>query len=74
MLYNAKVTSKGQVTIPKELREKIGIGAGTFIEIEETETGYVIRKKVENDPLKKYIGFLNNNKSSDDIIKEIRGE
>jgi len=73
-LYKAKVTSKGQVTIPKELREKIGIDTGSYIEIKETEIGYVISKQVKEDCLKKYIGILNNENSSDGIIKEMRGE
>ncbi len=74
MLFSAKVTSKGQVTIPKGLRKKIGIDAGSKIEIEETENGYIIRKKVNADSLKKYVGYLNNNKSSEGVIKELRGD
>ena len=30
-----KVTEKGQITIPKELRDALGIGAGTDVEFEE---------------------------------------
>jgi antitoxin PrlF len=73
-LYSAKVTSKGQVTIPKELRKKIGIDTGSYIEIRETEMGYVISKQVKEDCLKKYIGILDNENSSDSIVKEMRGD
>ncbi len=81
MKYRAKITSKGQVTLPKEMRDKIGIDTGSFIEIRETEAGYLINKQVDDDCLKRYIGILDkghkagsNKTSSDDIIREIRGE
>ncbi|MCZ7631107.1 MAG: AbrB/MazE/SpoVT family DNA-binding domain-containing protein [Microthrixaceae bacterium] len=32
-----RVTEKGQVTIPKELRDTLGIGAGTEVELELVE-------------------------------------
>ena len=73
-MYKAKVTSKGQVTLPKELRKKIGIDAGSCIEIKETEVGYVISKQNEADCLKKYIGILGSKTSGDELIKELRGE
>ena len=73
-MYKAKVTSKGQVTLPKELRKKIGIDAGSYIEIKETEVGYVISKQNETDRLKKYIGILSSKTSCDELIKELRGE
>ena len=39
-----KVTEKGQVTIPKELRDALGIGAGTEVEFERSGDTIVIRK------------------------------
>ncbi len=39
-----KVTEKGQVTIPKELRDELGIGAGTEVEFERRGDGIVVRK------------------------------
>lgn len=39
-----KVTEKGQVTIPKELRDALGIGAGTKVEFKRHKDGIVIRK------------------------------
>jgi len=74
LLYRAKITSKGQLTIPVELRRKMGIKTGSYIEIKETPAGYVIQKPVEEECLKKYVGILNNENSSDKIIKELRGE
>ena len=62
------------MTIPKELREKIGIDIGSFIEIKETEMGYIIQKQIKESSLKKYIGILDAETSSDDVIKKLRGE
>lgn len=39
-----RVTEKGQVTIPKELRDALGIGAGTEVEFERRRDTLVLRK------------------------------
>ena len=39
-----KVTEKGQVTIPKELRDALGIGGGTQVEFERKGDAIVVRK------------------------------
>jgi antitoxin PrlF len=39
-----KVTEKGQVTIPKELRDALGIDAGTEVEFERRDDVLVVRK------------------------------
>ena len=39
-----RVTEKGQVTIPKALRDALGIGAGTEVEFERNDDTLVVRK------------------------------
>ncbi len=39
-----RVTGKGQVTIPKDLRDALGIGAGTEVEFDLHEDTIVVRK------------------------------
>ncbi len=39
-----RVTEKGQVTIPKDLRDGLGIGAGTEVEFERADDTIVVRK------------------------------
>jgi len=51
-----RITTKGQVTIPKEIRETLGIEPGDEIAFEEVSSGYKIQKKEPttadgNDPL-----------------------
>ena len=40
-----RVTEKGQVTIPKPIRDKLGIVPGTEVEIVEQETEVVLKKR-----------------------------
>lgn len=39
-----RVTEKGQVTIPKELRDELGIGGGSEVEFERADDAIVVRK------------------------------
>ncbi len=38
-MLRTKVTSKGQLTIPKTLRDQLGIKTGDYIVIKETSAG-----------------------------------
>lgn len=40
------VTSKGQVTIPKQVRDRLGIRAGSLVAFELTESGEVVLRPV----------------------------
>ena len=44
MIPTMRVTEKGQVTIPKGLRDALAIGAGTEVEFERREDVIVLRK------------------------------
>jgi len=38
-----RITSKGQVTIPQELRERFGLGPGAEVEVVPTDEGALVR-------------------------------
>jgi antitoxin PrlF len=44
-----RVTEKGQVTIPKDLRDALGIGAGTEVAFERDHDRLVVRKVRDGD-------------------------
>lgn len=43
MVERVKVGMRGQVVIPKKLREKLSIEHGVILEIEETEKGLLLK-------------------------------
>ena len=45
-----RVTEKGQVTIPKHLRDVLGIGAGTEVEFQRADDTLVVRKVARGVP------------------------
>lgn len=74
-MIRAKVTSKGQVTFPKEIRKRLGLETGDEIRFEEKEGEIFIRKEVKKSPFDKWMGYFKNKRaeSPDDIIEELRG-
>jgi AbrB family looped-hinge helix DNA binding protein len=72
----ALVTSKGQVTIPKELRDKFGIEPGTQVDFSVAEDGIRVRKIVDR---KKPFGVLGRLKRElagrtvAELLEELRG-
>jgi len=70
----AKITSKGQITLPKALRDKLGLKTGDNIIIRETSEGYVLEKELDQQRFKKYVGYLNQESDSDKIIEELRSK
>lgn len=43
-----KVTEKGQVTIPKDIRDALGIGAGSEVDFEVRRGTIVVRKRTDH--------------------------
>ncbi len=75
-MVTAKVTSKGQITIPKEIREKLGISPGEEIGFVERRGVFFLKKPMKRSPFAKWIGRLANLKGSesDRIIDDLRGK
>jgi AbrB family looped-hinge helix DNA binding protein len=71
-----RVTQKGQVTIPRDIRLLLGIKTGDEIVFELDKGKAVLKKKsVSIHNFKKYVGFLSHlkGKKTDDVIDELRG-
>jgi AbrB family looped-hinge helix DNA binding protein len=47
-----KMGAKGQVVIPKDLREQIGIGPGDDVAFEPVDDGILVRRVEQRSPLR----------------------
>jgi AbrB family looped-hinge helix DNA binding protein len=69
-----KLTSKGQLTIPKKLRQKFGLGPRSEIEVvEDGDTLRIVKKGKGMSPVEKVYGLLKAPQSTDRLIEQIRG-
>ena len=72
------VTSKGQVTIPKSVRDYLGVKPGTSVEFRRAEDGNVIIAKIGAPPpvsrLAKWVGVAGPGLSTDEIMEMTRGK
>ena len=69
----AVVAERGQVTIPKALRDKLGIRPGTALEF-TAKDGTLLARKAETDPVAKVFGCLGERVDSDRFIRSLRGD
>ncbi len=72
----ALVTSKGQVTIPKELRDLFGIEPGAQVDFIAATDGIRLRKVVDRRKRARVLGCLKDelaNRSVKDLMDELRG-
>lgn len=59
MTYSSSLSSKGQVTIPQEIRNRLGVAAGDRIDFVPEDGQIVIRPSRNNpDPFAKQVGIL----------------
>lgn len=71
----AVLSEKGQVTIPQEIRERLGLTPGQVIDFEAKNGLLVGHKKMGSNPLDEVIGILRNKvKDVDDYLDEVRGK
>jgi AbrB family looped-hinge helix DNA binding protein len=67
------VSQKGQITIPKPLRVRLGIRSGQVLEVREERGRLVMFKKANRDAIDKLYGILKLGRSTDEIMEELRG-
>lgn len=66
----AQISSKGQILIPKKIRNKYGVRPGGKVHILEQAEGILI-KPAPNDPIETACGFLKGDFSlAEDLRKE----
>jgi antitoxin PrlF len=85
MSYQSRVTIKGQITIPKDVRDALGLAPGELAELVLNADGdYVLKhKKDEGDAAKRaairkqmatVAGSLKTGKATRELMRELRGD
>ncbi|MGA2641943.1 MAG: AbrB/MazE/SpoVT family DNA-binding domain-containing protein [Spirochaetia bacterium] len=71
----AIVSEKGQVTIPKVLRDKLGLRPGTVLDFNAVEGKLVGVKKEQDDRIGRWLGkgTLPGGLAVDDYLRRVRG-
>jgi len=69
----ATVAERGQVTIPKLLREKLGIRPGTRLDFKDDRGKLVAVKVSDEDPVGRVFGCLGGGLKTDAMIRRLRG-
>jgi AbrB family looped-hinge helix DNA binding protein len=71
---NAVLSEKGQVTIPKNIRDGMGLAPGTVLDFEEENGRIIVRKVVAENPIAAWRGRgrLPSGKSVEEYISTIR--
>lgn len=65
---------RGQVTIPKDIRERLGIRPGTVLDI-HAEGGRLVAEKVAaRDPVEAVMGCVKLGRTTDATIAILRGD
>lgn len=73
-MMQAKVAKRGQVTIPKVLRERLGLEPGTVLDFKEDQGKLIAVKAATMDIVDKFYGILGSGRRTDDVIQELRGD
>ena len=69
----AVVSEKGQVTIPKRLRDRLGIVPGAVLEFREESGTLVASKASSADAIASVYGILDVGRPADELVDELRG-
>jgi len=68
------VSERGQVTIPKTLRDRLGIRPGEVLDFEEEQGHLVAYKTAATDPVDAVYGIVRLDGGTDRFVTELRGD
>jgi AbrB family looped-hinge helix DNA binding protein len=75
-MNKTKITTKGQITVPKQVRDRLGLRTGDELEFVEEAGVYRIKKCLPPTPLRKYRGYFKElgGHDPDRMVEEMRGK
>lgn len=74
-MLESQITERGQITIPQDVRNDLGIQPGDLFSFSIVKKGVLIRKKTNKSVFEKYRGYLKRSKIKDvdKYVEEMRG-
>jgi antitoxin PrlF len=72
-----RLTDRGQVTIPKRVRDGMGLRPGDEVEfVADGGGGFLVRKVLRTNPFTRYRGHLTRlaGHDPDQLVRELRGD
>ena len=70
----SRISSKGQITVPADIRDQMGLLPGTVVEFKITAKGALLRKRVSpSHPIDRLYGILKSPGRTDDLLDALRG-
>ena len=71
MKYSSSISSKGQVTVPQEIRKRLGVAPGDRIDfVIEGERTVIRPSRTDENPFEKYRGILGPFPGGEEGIKD----
>jgi len=68
------ISTKGQITVPVEIRDKLGLVPGTTIQFELRQDGVLLRKgSARQHPVDRVFGILKLGRPVDSLLDQMRG-
>ena len=69
-----RISERGQITIPKGLRDRFGMNHNVEVEITPTSKGLLIHKRTAAEhPVERVFAILDRGGDTDEYLEEIRG-
>ncbi len=68
------ISSKGQITVPKKVRDRLGLRSGAVVEFDLIDGGVLLRKGHRGvRPVDRVRGLLERTTRTEDVIADLRG-
>ena len=69
-----RVSERGQITLPKPLRDRFGMHHNVEVEVVPADGGLLVRKRsAARHPVDRVYGVLETGGMTDDYLEEVRG-
>ena len=71
-LAHSKVTAQGQISVPSEIRRKLGVGPGSVLEWEEKDDEIIVRRAGRHSSADVHAALFPNGASKPESAEELK--